>query len=212
MLALNILFFLFNTHAQVAIYTGTFDPPHNGHREVIEAAIKKANLETLYVNPGLTLHKPNAQDLSFRLEMTERAFFDLAEVNFPPQRVQNLFWENKYPEAQELLAELNPGKIIYKVMGSDSLLTLAPEEVQKSHIRFLISVRERNFEFPKELKPLLNKKIFLLPIPELQVSSTQVRNEIKDGITPVHLTSEVSEMIRIAGVYRSDRCKVVFQK
>lgn len=198
-------------YAQIALYTGTFDPPHLAHREVIENAIKTVNLEAIYVNPGATPHKPNAQPLDFRVILTEMAFFDLPEASFPPKAVQELIWDGRYVDAKNLIIAQNPGKVIYQVMGSDRIVTISEEEMKNTRLKFLVSVRDQNFELPENLKPFVDKKIFLLPPPKLRTSSTDIRAELKKGIRPELLRDTVYKAIKKDGGYKVSRCIAIFQ-
>ncbi len=57
------------------ILGGTFDPPHNGHVALAEAALAELDLDELVVllvaNPG---HRPCVEDAETRLALAEAAF------------------------------------------------------------------------------------------------------------------------------------------
>ena len=59
----------------IGILGGTFDPPHNGHIALAEAALVELDLDELVVllvaNPG---HRPCVEDAETRLALVEAAF------------------------------------------------------------------------------------------------------------------------------------------
>jgi nicotinate-nucleotide adenylyltransferase len=65
----------------IGLYGGAFDPPHNGHVALAQAAVEQLRLERLLVlvvaNPG---HKRVDLDVETRLELARAAFADLPEV------------------------------------------------------------------------------------------------------------------------------------
>ena len=59
----------------IGILGGTFDPPHNGHLALAEAALRELGLDGLVVlviaNPG---HRPWVEDAVTRQQLAEAAF------------------------------------------------------------------------------------------------------------------------------------------
>lgn len=65
----------------VGLFGGAFDPPHNGHVELIRAAMTRFGLERLVVLPtGEAPHKPVETDAETRFRLAEAAFGDLPGV------------------------------------------------------------------------------------------------------------------------------------
>ena len=59
----------------IGILGGTFDPPHNGHVALAEAAMRELGIDELVVllvaNPG---HRPCVEDADTRQQLAEAAF------------------------------------------------------------------------------------------------------------------------------------------
>ena len=57
---------------KIGILGGTFDPPHNAHKEIADRALQQFNLEKiLFIPAGVSWQKNDALDYAFRYKMTE---------------------------------------------------------------------------------------------------------------------------------------------
>jgi nicotinate-nucleotide adenylyltransferase len=69
------------TRSVTGLFGGAFDPPHNGHRALIEAAIDRFELErVVVVVTGNPPHKEVETDKWIRLELARAAFADMPRV------------------------------------------------------------------------------------------------------------------------------------
>ncbi len=65
-----------------AIFGGTFDPPHLGHREAIQGLLKNPGVRAVRVVPsGAPALKSAQTSAADRLEMARLAFADIAEID-----------------------------------------------------------------------------------------------------------------------------------
>jgi nicotinate-nucleotide adenylyltransferase len=72
----------------VGLFGGAFDPPHNGHVELIRAAMALFGLERLVVLPtGEAPHKPVETDAETRFRLAGAAFEDLPGVEVSRQEL-----------------------------------------------------------------------------------------------------------------------------
>ncbi len=109
----------------IAVYGGSFNPPHIGHEHVAEAVRKHLKPERFFIIPaGVAPHKelaagsPSAEE---RMEMTRLAFGEGSIVSD-----MEILREGKSYTADTLraLMERFPGEEIILVMGTDMFLSL----------------------------------------------------------------------------------------
>ncbi len=213
----NLMLFLYSwlwsitCWGQVLVYTGTFDPPHQGHRNVLTQAMDMVDARQAFVNPGPTDHKPLASPLELRMQMTEQAFLDIPRVEIPPHEVSEAFWDRQDNRAIERLKSMYPGEEIYRVVGTDRLAWETAETIRQAPYKFLVSIRSAESELPEDLRPLLNRRIFILPPPELTISSTLMRQQIAENIRPTYVNKMVFSTYVRYRLRQLPNCRLVFQ-
>lgn len=113
---------------RVALFGGTFDPPHRGHVAVARAAADRFALDTVFFAPaGIQPLKPAGPTAGFsdRLAMTALACADdprfaLSNLDAPrPDRTPNYS-----VRTLGMLADLLPGATLFNIVGADSFRTL----------------------------------------------------------------------------------------
>jgi nicotinate-nucleotide adenylyltransferase len=182
---------------RVGLYTGTFDPPHLGHRRVILDAIEKAHLDVLLVatNP-LPGKKPNAVSFDQRLEMVQIAFSNLPRVKVMSRDELNQLQQLDIVPYLSKLGGQNPDGFVLHVMGTDNYEKLAAQKIPLPTNEILV-ISPRSEEEAKLIPPMLGKNpIIALPYSEESTSSTVIRNLInQQKDTKDHLSPKVREFI-----------------
>ena len=194
---------------KVGILGGTFDPIHLGHTELARCALNQYSLDTVLVmTGGMPPHKRGViTDAVLRHEMVKLALSD--EEKIVPYDYEVSKTEYSYT-AKTLteLKKLHPDWEIYFIIGEDSLQDLTkwyePQTVtdncillvyprdNKSDLDNLIA--ERKKQFGADIRPI-NAKI-------LEISSTDIRNRIKNGESVSGLVCDrVLEFIKEKGLY-----------
>jgi len=82
------------TNNRIALFGGSFDPPHLGHEALVMAAIEQLSLDEVWVVPaGTPVHRTLSghADARLRLKWAEEIFFDVAGVRV-------LDWEIEHSE------------------------------------------------------------------------------------------------------------------
>jgi nicotinate-nucleotide adenylyltransferase len=169
------------------LYGGAFDPPHNGHVALVEAARHHFPFGRLVIlvaeNPG---HKPTHASADMRMQFTRAAFPGL-DVELDP-----------YPRTVDMLRARDWDDPIFLV-GADQLAAFQswkePEAVLEL-ARLGVATRPGYLLAPRD-------RIEVFEIPPVDVSSSEVRRRVAagepiDGLVP----SAVAELIRKLGVYR----------
>jgi nicotinate-nucleotide adenylyltransferase len=178
----------------IGILGGTFDPPHNGHLALAEAALEELDLDELVVllvaNPG---HRSCVEDAETRLALAEAAFAGLARA-----RVER----DEHPYTVDAVKGGRFGDAVF-VVGADEGAAFPhwkdPEEI----LRWVrLAVGTRSGYPPPDLEPYGDRVIsFELASPP--ISSNAVRQRIRDG-KPIDdlVPSDVALLIGKRGLYR----------
>ena len=174
----------------IGVFGGTFDPPHRAHYALAKAAYENLHLiKVLWVPTSIPPHKSigAAAAIEDRLGMVEVIIesdpefeLSLVDVNRPPPYYAY--------QTLELLRDEHPDPLIY-LMGSDSLRDLP---TWKLPMRFLnacdgIGVMERaaidhDLDILESQLPGLKEKIIMFPAPFLEISASDIRRRIREGL------------------------------
>jgi nicotinate-nucleotide adenylyltransferase len=187
---------------------GAFDPPHNGHIALAEAAISHFRLSRLVVVvTGEPPHKLVETDPETRLRLAEAAFHGLPAVEVsrveldrpgPSYTVETARW------AREVY-----GDVVFLV-GADefaSFLEWRDPDGVLAEVRLGVATRPG---FDRELlEPVLRAlsrpdRVELFAIPAVAVASTELRARLRRG-EPIDelVPGPVAALVRELGLYRS---------
>ncbi len=172
------------THQRIGILGGAFDPPHNAHVAMAEAAIEQFQLDQLLVIPtGNAWHKP--RDLSsgsHRLAMARLAFSTVSQA-----RVDDIELRRAGPsytiDTLKMLGEQFPGAQFFLFIGEDQGKALATwQKIGEIAQRAIICVAERQTsELSEPVAASHDIPTQPLKLPNLPHSATQVRARVAQG-------------------------------
>jgi len=197
---------------RLGVFGGTFDPVHHGHLVAAEEARHQLDLDqVLFVPAGRPPHKPTRpiSPVHHRVRMIELAiaakpYFALSHVDVERPGVCYTV------ETLELLrAEWGPGPIFYFVVGTDSLADI-PTWYQPQRLIELCELavaRRTGAEVDlvrlEERLPGLRDRIHWVPIPLLEISSSDLRARVRAGRPISYLVpSAVEAYVLEHGLYR----------
>ncbi len=108
---------------RIGVYGGAFDPPHQAHRALAEAALNQLQLDHLFILPtGQAWHKARAlTDAHHRLAMCLLAFGDLPRTHIDPRETRRSGPSFTADTLQELRRD-NPAAQFFLLLGADQLL------------------------------------------------------------------------------------------
>lgn len=198
----------------IGVYGGTFDPVHHGHLRLAIQALETLNLDHVFWIPtGVPPHRnaPVASALH-RVKMLEIAiknqqgfFIDTADAlsTNPTYTVQTLMRLRKHVGADQPLVLL---------LGADSFLTLpawihwqalfslahiavaqrpgTPLEITDSELKAVWEDRRADTD---AIRRQPAGAIIEFPLPELDISSTQIRTKMQEGSSVAFLLPETVE-------------------
>jgi nicotinate-nucleotide adenylyltransferase len=198
---------------KTGILGGTFDPIHNGHLAIAEEARAYLNLtEVLFLPAGQPWMKSDKSISSARHRV---AMVPLAIEGRPYFKLSRIEVEHKGPSYSvdtiaKLKAQSDETSDLYFIVGWDSLAQLPrwKEPSKLIEMCFLVVVPRPGFTRPdmKALEaetPGLSKRVILLDKPRIDISATDIRNKVAQGLSIQQLVPEkVARYIKENGLYQ----------
>lgn len=171
---------------KVGIMGGTFNPIHNGHITLAEAAYRSFSLDKIIFMPsGKSYMKQHVLDNEKRVAMVARAIeaiphFELSTIEV--ERPGNTYTS----ETLQHLTRQNPDVQYYFIMGADSLFHIEswknPEVIFSLATLICMMRDDYNMDDIRKKGAELTKKgadILFLNVPKIDISSTDIRNRVR---------------------------------
>ncbi|MFZ2654719.1 MAG: nicotinate (nicotinamide) nucleotide adenylyltransferase [Victivallales bacterium] len=179
-------------NGSIAIFGGTFDPPHDGHVQIARKVLESEKAgKVIFVPAFHPPHKPGfpVTDFRHRLNMLE-----LATSGNKRFEVSDLESRRKGPsftfDTLDEFEKLFPGTEIKLLLGSDSLCQFHTWYKAKEMLdRWRLIVYPRNGQMPSpgDLNAKWGMEVaeelvgYILPMPFFDLSSTGIRKKIAGG-------------------------------
>lgn len=196
------------------IFGGTFNPIHYGHLMICEYLKEELNLDkVIFIPTGSPPHKDLDVSAKDRYEMVKLAIssnpsFEISDIE--TNRVKLSYTVDTVKELKKIYKE----EKLYFLIGLDTLFELKTwkkiEELSKE-IEFVVALRPKYIDIEKinrELKFLqenYNTKVEIIHTPLYEISSTELRERIKDKKSVKYLIPEkVVNYIKESGFYKSE--------
>ncbi len=174
---------------KIAIFGGSFDPPHTGHEEIVEEVLNSLPVNKLFIVP--THLNPFKKEFfapsKLRLKWL-KTIFTKKEIEILDYEVRQ---ERAVPtiETIEYLKSIYKLKKIYLIVGADNFANINKwyryEELSKQ-VEFVVASRD-NQNIPKNL--------IKLPI-NASISSSKLRSNMNTSFIPHKIKEEVGEYYR----------------
>ncbi len=196
---------------KLGILGGTFDPIHCGHLIIAEEVRVRLGLDRVSFIPagepwlreggGIASGEHRLQMV--RLAISSNPFFELSTIELEHQGPSY-----SIDTITQLRDELGPDAELYFIIGPDALrqLPLWKEPGRILELSRVVAVRRP--EYSPDLASLdsaipgASSQIIPIETPWIEVSSTEVRNRIRDGLSIRYLVPEaVERYIREHGLY-----------
>jgi len=170
----------------IAIFGGSFDPPHLGHEEIVKEALKTLHIDKLFVVP--TYLNPFKKEFfahsELRLKWLKKIFTckDVEILDFEVNQKKAI----TSIETVEYLKTIYDLEKIYLIIGADNLINLHKwhryEELSKL-VEFVVASRD-NQNIPENL--------IKLPI-NANISSSKLRSNMDTTFIPHIIKKEITE-------------------
>jgi len=195
----------------IGILGGTFDPVHIAHLVIAQEAHSQLGLErVLFVPARQPWHKPKREPspIDDRVAMLRQAMagdarFELSLVDAEREGLTYTV------DTLRLLGERFPGAGLFFIVGADSLVELPtwrePERIVRM-CRLAVAHRPGQtlaLEALERQVPRARASVVLLDVPQMDVSSSDIRRRVAAG-RPIHylVPERVEAYIRERGLYR----------
>ena len=200
---------------KMGILGGTFDPIHNGHLAIANEARTYLNLsEVLFLPAGQPWMKSD-QPISAAHHRTE--MIRLALEGRPYFKLSTIEIEYKGPSYSvdtivKLRAQSEEPFDCYFIVGWDNLakIPLWKDPAKLIEMCFLAAVPRPGYDRPdmKKLEaalPGISKKVILMDKPRIDISATDIRNGVAQGLSINSLVPPaVENYIKESGLYRKE--------
>jgi nicotinate-nucleotide adenylyltransferase len=184
---------------KTGLFFGSFNPVHIGHLAIANYMAEFTDLDQVWFvvspqNPlkkSIALLEDHKRRTLIELAIGDDDRFRMCDIEFrlpkPSYTIDTLIY----------LKELYPAQQFVLIMGSDGLSTF---HKWKNHS--LIEEQYERYVYPRpgfEIKEEDHKGVTLFPAPQMEISSTFIRNAIKDGhnirwYLPPRVYTYISEM------------------
>ena len=190
---------------RIGVLGGTFDPIHLGHLIVAEDIRQKLGLtEVLFIPAGqpwlkLKEEKPISA-AEHRLAMVRLAIASNPYFKASSMEIERPGLSYSIDTILELKAKLGGEAEIYFIVGPDALGEL-PQWKEPARVIEACQVMGMNrpgYARPDLRKleksvPGVSKRIMLIDVPQIDISSTEIRNRVAQGLSIRHLVPEAVE-------------------
>jgi len=188
---------------KIGVMGGTFDPVHEGHLIVAEEVRTRLGLsEVIFVPAGQpwlkTSHSISPAEHRFRmlaLAIADNAHFKLSAIEI--ERGGSTY---TFETIAELRSQLGDGDEIFFILGWDSLSLLPQwrEPPRLFEMCHLVAVPRPKYPLPdleamENLLPGISQRVVMMDKPEIDISSSAIRDRVKEGLSIHHLVPESVE-------------------
>lgn len=195
---------------KIGLFGGTFDPIHIGHMILMENVINNLDLDKIYVlpnsNPPHKLENKKTA-LNLRLKMVNEAIKDnpKLEINDYDYRDNEIHYTF---ETINYFKKSYPNDEFFFIMGEDSFLDIEKwknyKEILKENLIIFKRYSNKNFSLISKINQVrkYNKNIYLIDNIALDISSTLIRNLVKENKSIRYLVNdEVINIIKEEKLY-----------
>jgi len=174
----------------LGILGGAFDPPHNAHLMIAEAARQQLGLDRVRFIPyAAGPHRPEGAvaDAADRFEMVVRCIADLEVFEADDREIAQGGTSWTVDTLEAIAAEI-PGGRLTLILGTDQLRLFT---TWRSWERILelaeLAALRRGDEVTDDLEPVVAARVRAIDLPPMEVSSTLVRAALAAGEDIRHL-------------------------
>ena len=191
---------------KIGIYSGTFDPIHNGHISFAREAMNKYGLDKVFFLPEpRPRRKQGVKAFNHRVEMLRLALLRQSGMGTVILKHSRFSVQYTLP----LLLDRFAGTRMYLLIGDDALDHLVdwPNVEALQVVNLIIGVRKKSVaEVHNTVEAICRTKgvVFRYNVFQAQnsdISSSYVRKELRHGKKPVGLNSSVQKYISANNLY-----------
>ncbi len=187
----------------IGLLGGTFDPIHTGHLIIAEdLRLKLALSQVLFIparHPWLKMERAITPG-EHRLEMVKLAIGSNPHFEASTIELERPGLTYSVDTVSALKAELDPGAALFFIVGFDVLFELPvwKEPARLIEMCRIVAVRrpghaELDWRSLEQALPAVSSRIEVLDAPLIEISSTQIRERVAQGMSIRYLVPEAVE-------------------
>ena len=195
---------------KIAIYGGSFDPPHKGHKLLAENLASVCGAEKVIIIPTALSPFKNSSSATAedRLDMCKLFFkedlFSISDIEI--KRGGKSYTVDTLAQ----IKEENPDAELFLFMGDDMLLSFDNWYCYQEILRLATIVcacRTENLEELQNMKHFVKnvlkaeERVIICESVPFEISSTEIRSSLKDGVNK-GLSEEIYNYIAAKGLYQ----------
>ena len=195
---------------KIAIYGGSFDPPHKGHKLLAENLASVCGAEKVIIIPTALSPFKNSSSATAedRLDMCKLFFkedlFQISDIEI--KRGGKSYTVDTLTQ----IKEENPDAELFLFMGDDMLLSFDKWYCYQEILRLATIVcacRTENLEELQNMKHFVKnvlkaeERVIICESVPFEISSTEIRSSLKDGVNK-GLSEEIYNYIAAKGLYQ----------
>jgi nicotinate-nucleotide adenylyltransferase len=192
----------------LCLFGGTFDPVHNGHVYYARKILRELSPDMLIIMPAnQSPFKENRPVDSFhRLEMLNRVFKHSEHIIISTYELKKTGPSYTVDTVRYLLSQYNPVSKLYIIAGMDQAVDMIHwkdmDVILDLGVHFAVFPR-RGFD-KKDIHPKIRKKCTYINGPLIDVSSSDIRQKIRNNEDiREYLPEVVFRYITEKGLYRN---------
>ena len=171
---------------RIAIYGGSFNPMHIGHEKIVDYVLNNLNMDKIIIIPvGIPSHRENnLEESDTRLKICKEIFKGNKKIEVSDIEIKSEGKSYTYDTLLKLMDLYGENNEFFEIIGEDSLKSLKTwknyEELLKI-CKFIVFRRkdDKNIQIDEEF--LNNKNIIILENEYYDISSTEIRNMVKNN-------------------------------
>jgi len=172
----------------IAIFGGSFDPPHIGHQTIVKKIIKKLDVDMVVVVPAYLnpLKVKSFLDAKTRFKLLKKLFKNKSLVKVSKYEIKQQRPVYSIETIEYIIKKYNPSKL-YLVIGADNYKSFdlwQDHEKIKSLVELVVVSRD-GFVHDDDVKRL---KV------DIKISSTQLRNTFNLKFIPKMIRKEIKKI------------------
>lgn len=189
---------------KIGIFGGAFDPPHLGHLIAAQYAAEQLSLDkVIFVPSGKhpfkkdnTVGTPDQRFAMTKLAIAGNSLFDVSDIEVKKEGTSYTF------ETLQHFSNLCQNDSLSLLIGKDNIIDFS---IWKNPERIIelatVVVLDREVARPKS-EDEFTKRFLYLDTPTIEISSTEIRQRIKEGKSVRYLIRNGVELfIDMTGVY-----------
>lgn len=174
----------------LAIFGGSFDPPHIGHQTIAKKVLKKLDIDLLLVVPAYLnpLKVKSFLDAKTRFNLLEKLFSKKEKIQVSSYEIDQERPVYSIETIKYIIEKYKPEKV-YLVIGADNYNSFhlwdSYEEIEKLVTLVVVT---RDGVRPKKKKGVKRIKL------DIKISSTELRNTFKLDYIPKKIRKDVEKI------------------